>query len=403
MNISGTIQRNERTSCTGCTACVQICPRHCISTQADSEGFLYPVVDEDTCIDCGLCENVCPVLHPYVACMPQDVYAAFNTDEETRMQSSSGGLFFLLAEKTIADGGVVFGARFDDEWQVVMDWADTLQGVKSFMGSKYVQARVETAYKEAERFLKQGRNVLFSGAPCQIAGLHHYLRTKYDNLTTVDFACHGVPSPKVWRRYLHEVAAAKKISEVKFRDKSQSWKQYRFVLSYGDGETATTQTSFYATDPYMRAFLSDLILRPSCHECRAKQGRSHSDITIADFWGVDREMPDMDDDKGTSLVWTGTEKGRQALDWSRVLAREVQLERASWYNAGLSQPGGVPPHHRRSLFFERLDAGTSLRDWIAFCLRPSRERRKRSTGERYRLRTKLLWYRLLRRINRKQR
>lgn len=167
------IQITNKIDCCGCSACAMKCPKHCITMQADNEGFLYPVVNEADCIDCGLCEKVCHELHPYEERKPQNVYAAINKDEEIRLKSSSGGIFYLLAEKTITEGGVVFGARFDDQWQVVIDYADTLEGIKPFMGSKYLQARTATAFKDAEAFLKQGRKVLFSGSPCQIAGLHH--------------------------------------------------------------------------------------------------------------------------------------------------------------------------------------------------------------------------------------
>ena len=240
--------------------------------QADSEGFLYPVVNEADCIDCGLCEKVCHELHPYEQRKPLHVYAAINKDEDIRLKSSSGGIFYLLAEKTISEGGVVFGARFDEDWQVVIDYAETMEGVIPFMGSKYVQARTATAFKDAEAFLKQGRKVLFSGSPCQIAGLHHYLRKEYDNLTTVDFVCHGVPSPKVWQRYLDEVVTSGKqaINDVKFRNKSNGWKKFNFVLSYNLEKQSHSLISWHQQNHYRRAILSDMILGPSGHECRAK-------------------------------------------------------------------------------------------------------------------------------------
>ncbi|MGN1228779.1 MAG: Coenzyme F420 hydrogenase/dehydrogenase, beta subunit C-terminal domain [Prevotella sp.] len=363
--------------CTACSSCLHSCPKHCISMQADSEGFLYPVVNESDCIDCGLCEKVCHELHPYDERKPLKVYAAINKDEQVRMNSSSGGMFYLLAEKTISEGGVVFGARFDDDWQVVLDYAKTMEDVKPFMGSKYVQARTGTAYKDAETFLKQGRRVLFSGSPCQIAGLHHYLRKEYENLTTVDFVCHGVPSPKVWGRYLDEVVRAGKqaINDVKFRNKGNGWKKFNFVLTYKQEEKSYSLCSWHQQNHYMRAFLSDMILRPSCHDCRAKQGRSHSDITIADFWGIDREMPEMDDDKGTGLVLVNTEKGSQALDWSKVNKMESSIEVASKYNGGLSSL--TKPHPKRTEFFAALDTSPSVINLIDKSLRPPFKKRIR--------------------------
>ena len=371
------IKIQDKTLCCGCSACAMKCPKHCITMQADSEGFLYPVVNEAECIDCGLCEKVCHELHPYDERKPLNVYAAINKDEQVRMNSSSGGMFYLLAEKTISEGGVVFGARFDEDWQVVIDYAESMEAVKPFMGSKYVQARTATAYRDAETFLKQGRKVLFSGSPCQIAGLHHFLRKNYDNLTTVDFVCHGVPSPKVWQRYLDEVVTLgiRAINDVKFRNKGNGWKKFNFVLSYNHDSKSYSLSSWHQQNHYMRAFLSDMILRPSCHDCRAKQGSSHSDITIADFWGIDREIPDMDDDKGTGLVLVNTEKGRQALDWSKVTMKESSIEVASKYNGGLSSQ--TKPHPKRTEFFAALDTSSSVISLIDKSLRPPFKRRIR--------------------------
>ena len=371
------ISITNKVDCCGCSACAMKCPKHCITMQADSEGFLYPVVNEVECIDCGLCEKVCHELHPYDERKPLSVYAAINKDEQVRMNSSSGGMFYLVAEKTISEGGVVFGARFDEDWQVAIDYAESMEAVKPFMGSKYVQARTATAYRDAETFLKQGRKVLFSGSPCQIAGLHHYLRKDYDNLTTVDFVCHGVPSPKVWQRYLDEVVTSGKraINDVKFRNKSNGWKKFNFVLSYNQDSKSYTLSSWHQQNHYMRAFLSDMILRPSCHDCRAKQGRSHSDITIADFWGINVEMPEMDDDKGTGLVLVNTEKGLQALDWNKVNKMESSLEVASKYNAGLSSL--TMPHPKRAEFFAVLDTSPSVINLIDKSLRPPLSRQIR--------------------------
>lgn len=197
----------DKKDCCGCSSCVQRCPKQCITLKEDNEGFLYPIVNKEICISCGLCEKVCPVLSQGEPRKPLKVYAAKNQDEEIRRQSSSGGVFTLLAEQVIREGGVVFGAIFDENWEVKHDFAETIEGLAPFRGSKYVQSRIDDNYKKAERFLNQGRKVLFSGTPCQIAGLKRFLRNEYDNLLTVDFVCHGVPSPGVWRQYLKETVA----------------------------------------------------------------------------------------------------------------------------------------------------------------------------------------------------
>lgn len=364
------IDITDKTMCCGCSACAQACPKHCISMTSDHEGFLYPTVDRMVCVECGLCEKVCHELHPYDERMPLKVYAAINKDEAIRMNSSSGGIFYLLAEKTIAEGGVVFGARFDEQWQVVIDHAETLDKVYSFLGSKYVQARTEDSYKKAQAFLKSGRKVLFSGSPCQIAGLHHFLRKTYDNLITVDFVCHGVPSPKVWRLYLNEVVSSgrRAINDVKFRQKGNGWKRFNFLLSYHQEGHSYTLCCAHRENHYMRAFLSDMILRPSCYSCQAKEGRSRSDLTIADFWGIQREMPEMDDDKGTSLLLIHSEKGMQALDWSQLTSQESTLAVASKYNGGLTPVRKL--HPKREKFFAKLNTSSSVISWIDHCLRP---------------------------------
>lgn len=203
----------QKQDCCGCEACVQICPKGCMCMVEDTEGFLYPQVDKSVCVNCGLCEKVCPVIHQNKSRTPLKVYAAKNMDEEVRLKSSSGGIFTLLAESVIKRGGVVFGAKFDDEWMVVHDYTDNIEGVAAFRGSKYVQSIIGNAYRKVEQFLKSGRMVLFTGTPCQIAGLKKYLRKEYKKLLAVDLVCHGVPSPKVWQMYLEETNRSKVIDK----------------------------------------------------------------------------------------------------------------------------------------------------------------------------------------------
>lgn len=365
------IHITDKNNCCGCSACASICPKHCITMQEDKEGFLYPTVNKSDCIDCGLCEKVCHELHPFESREPLKVLAAINKDEEVRMSSSSGGIFYLLAEKTIAEGGVVFGARFDEQWQVVIDYAETMEGVKAFMGSKYVQARLATAYTEAQRFLKEGRKVLFSGTPCQIAGLHHFLRKQYDNLLTVDIICHGTPSPKVWSRYLDEVVTAgrKAINDVQFRNKRNGWKAFNFSMEYNKDGHIVSFCSHHQENHFMRAFLCNMILRPSCYQCQAKNGKSHSDITIADFWGINIEMPEMDDDKGTGLLLINTNKGQTALDYDRISYRETTTDVIHRYNPAYIH--SVAVHPKREDFFSRLTVCTSIITLINNSLRPT--------------------------------
>ena len=298
-----------KSKCCGCSACLHICPKHSITFKEDQEGFLYPNVDKSTCIECGLCEKVCPVLNQDQERKPLQVYAAKHTDDEIRMKSSSGGIFTLLAEHIIDKGGVVFGARFNENWEVVHDYTETKEGLAPFRGSKYVQSNIGNSYKQVEKFLKAGREVMFTGTPCQVAGLKKYLRKDYENLLTVDFVCHGVPSPMVWRKYLEEEIYSYNnvvITGINFREKSISWKNFSFIVEFTKTEDAGEQkkvfSSVFYDNSYMNAFLSNLGLRPSCYACLAKSGKSGADITIGDFWGIDLIDSYLSDDIGVSLV-----------------------------------------------------------------------------------------------------
>lgn len=380
------IEIKDRRDCCGCHACVSVCAKHCITMQSDSEGFLYPIVDKDACTDCGLCEKVCPVIHQEKPVVPLSSYIAINHDEEMRLKSSSGGIFTLLAESVISEGGVVFGARFDEAWDVIHAWADTIEGLAAFRGSKYVQSTIGDSYREARAFLKQGRKVLFSGTPCQIAGLKKYLRKDYDNLLAVDFICHGVPSPGVWRRYLGELREQLRaergdgknsvsssmdelpvITGISFRDKSNGWKKYGFHLRYAASEAASNTVSTpvikeersflqpFTENPFMRGFLADVYLRPSCYACPAKSGKSGSDITIADAWGMQNFAERYDDDKGACYVLENTPKGTSYMAMFDFEKHPTGLAVIKQYNP--SYVSSVKPHAKRSLFFKLYGKG----------------------------------------------
>lgn len=281
--------------------------------RTDKEGFLYPEVNLSECIDCKLCEKVCPVLHPIASTEEPMVFAGINNDTQIRLQSSSGGIFTLIAESVLQKGGVVFGACFDENWKVVHGYTETVEGLARFRGSKYVQSYIGDSFLQAKKFLDEGREVLFSGTPCQIAGLKNFLRKSYRNLLTVDVVCHGVPSPKVWQKYLEESVCkayhikgrknsfsfAEKICNINFRSKEKGWKEYNVSIGYNNGKKDVNP--FYENS-YMNVFLSNFSLRPSCYICPAKIPYVQSDITLADFWGIDKLSPEIDDDKGCGLI-----------------------------------------------------------------------------------------------------
>lgn len=330
---------HDKSACCGCAACVQICPKKCIEFEEDNQGFRYPCVNTAICINCGLCEVVCPIKSQNHTRSPIKVYASKNKDEQIRSKSSSGGVFTALAEAVLRQGGVVFGARFDSNWEVEHDFVSESQDLSIFRGSKYMQSRIGNTYVQAERFLKDGRYVLYSGTPCQIAGFNRYLRKEYDNLLTVDVICHGVPSPLIWREYLKEVSSGREVTDVDFRFKSTSWKMYDVVVK-GKSENLLRQP--YYENLYMKGFLSDIYLRRSCYTCPFKSGRSGADLTLGDFWGIQNYMGDFDDDKGVSAVLVQTNKALQLLESLDLENREVQyeyvlkgnpsIEHCAWYN-----------------------------------------------------------------------
>lgn len=326
----------------------------------DPEGFLYPEVDTSLCIDCHLCEKVCPVLHPGGERRPLASYAAVNRDERVRLSSSSGGVFTALAEKVIARGGVVFGARFDDNFRnVVHDCADTLEGLAVFWRAKYVQSRVGDSFQSVERFLKAGRKVLFSGTPCQIAGLRNFLRKDYPLLLTADVICHGVPSPGVWRQYMKEDLQERfpgldvKIKRLSFRDKTNGWKTYSFTYDAEVNGRISRVSEASSRNAFMRGFLADLYLRPSCHACPSKCLKSGSDLTVGDYWGVEQVHRELDDDKGVSVVMANTAKGQDAL---KQLTPGVSLTPTRYEDVCRFNPAVVRAAKRpakRPTFFEQ--------------------------------------------------
>lgn len=374
------IKIGNKQDCCGCGACVQRCPKHCILMKEDTEGFLYPEADQNICVDCGLCEKVCPLKNPADRIPVIHVYAAKNRNEQNRLASSSGGVFIALAEKTINAGGAVFGAVFDENWEVVHACAEDLKGVKRMMGSKYVQSNIGDAYFQAERILQSGRQVLFTGTPCQIAGLHRFLRRDYANLLAVDFLCHGVPSPGVWKRYLKEefpytawrqtkknsdLICSKEIhgiTSINFRDKEFGWKKYSFVVhgksAVKADKNSVLSSAIHYENAYMRGFLNDLYLRPSCYQCKCKNGLSHNDMTIGDFWGIDQIMPDFDDDMGVSLVLLYSEKGESFFKSLDLDVKDVMIsDKIRQCNGGFCDV--VKEHPKRTSFFEQLHRPSS--------------------------------------------
>ena len=358
--IKNRIEITDPSKCSGCHSCYSVCPSSCISMVPDKEGFLYPTVEEKDCILCGACIKACPIITKNNETGSIDqitAYGAYNKDQSIRQKSSSGGIFTLLAQSIIARGGVVFGASFNEDFSVSHSAALTVEELGKFRGSKYVQSTIGNAYKEAKSYLEQGRDVLFTGTPCQIGGLYSYLKKDYDNLYTQDIICHGVPSPAVWKSYIEQrkkEVDASSVSSVFFKDKRTGWKTYSISIDFGDDKIYSKRASL---DTMMKAFLKNLCLRPSCHDCSFKEKVRQSDITLADFWGADSIIPKWDDDKGLSLVIVNSQKGKKMFDSIKEQTEYVQtdFEKAISYNSSMIK--SAKPSPLRDRFMSEIQDG----------------------------------------------
>lgn len=365
------IEIKDKSLCCGCEVCAKKCPKHCIQMREDELGFLYPHVELKSCINCGLCEKVCPVINQSEEQYPTNVYACKNIDEEIRLNSSSGGLFTAIATKFIQKGGVVFGVKFDKDWNVVFSYTTEFEGLKEFQGSKYTQAYVGDAYTQVEAFLKDGKEVLFTGTSCQIAGLKRYLQKDYGNLYTIDFICHGVPNQKLFKTFIKEEIQKHSrtsshsldfIKEIKFRSKKQGWKRFCFILRVSKPVNNDTDdvviSSVFSNTSYGKFFLNDLSLRPSCYNCPAKSGKSCSDLTMADFWGVQKFYPEFDDDKGITLAIVNKLKGDTLIPFDKLHYIKPSFEEAFDSNGGYFR--SVPFQPKKTLFWEYILSGKDL-------------------------------------------
>jgi len=338
------IDIKDKQDCVGCNACVQVCPKSCIDLQEDEQGFCYPTVDLLKCIDCHLCERVCPVINIMPVRKPLASFAVRNINCEEVEKSSSGGAFYALAEEVVREGGVVFGARFDKNWNVVHGYTETIAGISDFQGSKYAQSKIGESFRKAESFLKEGRRVMFTGTPCQLAALQLYLRHDYgDRLLKIDVVCHGVPSQGSWRSFLQYVTHGSTVDVLKinFRDKRRGWENYGFSVGLVDSHSRKNEKYIPSEkNIFMEAFLRNFNIRPSCFCCPAKKGKSQSDLTLGDFWGIRTTRPELYDSNGVSAVVAYSETGlrlvkdnkyikRQEVEYSDILNNNLSLEKSS--------------------------------------------------------------------------
>lgn len=339
--------------CNGCGACAAVCTAGCIQMLADAEGFLRPVIRPENCIDCNRCQRVCPVLAQENTANGTTVaYAAIHTDADIRYGSTSGGVFSLLCQWIFERGGIVYGAAYDEKFDVVHCPAENMEQVHKLRGAKYAQSYLNDCYTQVRRQLEAGRYVLFSGTPCQVGGLRAYLGKDYEKLLLVDLICHGVPSPKVWQHYIAyrsiQDAQGEKPAAINLRSKETGWPRYSIRFDYPSGQF---YSAYNFQDPYLRGFVGNLCLRPSCYDCRFKGDTRISDFTLGDYWGVWDQRPEYHDEKGTSLVLLHTEKAKQC--WEQI-AGQLKAEQVDVQEALKDNPSALESSKRpsaRELFF----------------------------------------------------
>ncbi len=325
--------------------------------EPDWKGFMYPFVDRNLCLQCGKCESTCPVLNKDRFHTPADsvLYGCKNSDDSIRLASSSGGFFYELAKLVIDKGGIVFGARFSKDFKnVYHTGAASMDEVRPMMVSKYVQSDIGQCFVEVEDYLKEGRTVLFTGTPCQVAGLRSFLGEEHDNLILAEIVCHGVPSRKVWDIYLSslENEYGGKATFVTFRDKSKSWRQSDFKVEFDNGRSFSQPNK---DNPYMKSFLRNLNLRDSCTCCKFKRFASGADITMGDFWGSSELGPGYSDDLGISVIALHSDKGRRCFDTVRERLKDiVSISEASAYVFNESYSSCPAANDGSDAFFERV-------------------------------------------------
>lgn len=358
--------------CTGCLACVDACGSECIQVVPDANGFRYPKIEKDKCIGCKKCETVCPLLNLSGNSENDSVYpealAGYIKSNDIRKGSSSGGIFTALALRILEFGGVVVGAAFDNKLNVSHIIVESKDELYKLRGSKYVQSNVLGCYKKVRELLQKGVTVLFSGTPCQIAGMQGYLGKVYENLVLVDVICHGVPSGFAWQEYLKWQSKRYEAEPINanFRNKCSGWEKFSLSISFQNGIDYKGRLD---EDAYMKAFLQNLCLRESCYYCKYKTKQRLSDLTIGDLWGINEIAPELNDNEGVSVVFIQSEKGRRFLETidKSVNLIHVDSERSVEKNRAMTH--SVYRQPMREYFFRKL--GTAEFDkLVAKCLFP---------------------------------
>lgn len=344
----------EKSTCYGCRACELNCPKGAISMIPDDEGFIYPVLNRSDCIDCSLCYKTCPYDNPVQLKNPLEGYALQYKNRDKLLNASSGAAFPAIADYILSKGGYVVGCIFNEKIEAVHVVTKDPEIVFKMSGSKYVQSDTADTYKLTKDLLLTQKSVLFSGTPCQIAGLLKFLNKPYDNLITVDLICHGVPSPALLQEYIASTYKGT-VMELKFRDKKSNGWCSQGSVKYASGKrmSAKKRTSPY-TDSYYYYYLQNSISRHCCYECAfSTQGRV-SDITIGDYWNIRDVMPEFDPKDGVSAVLINSEKGQDIIQSisPNIICQQTEIADIVKGNGNLQKPCEKPP--QRDYIYDRI-------------------------------------------------
>ena len=330
--------------CCGCTACAAICGKQAITMQADEMGFLYPLTDTSKCVDCGLCDKVCPIIR-YDAVDDKTatpiIFALHHRDTDTWHTSSSGGVFAALTEYALKRNGIIYGAEYDEDFAVIHRGEENVEGTLKFRGSKYVQSDISGIYAEIRTHLRNGRFVLFSGTPCQVEGLKGFLIKPYINLLTVDIMCHGVPSPKVFADYVQFIRKNSflRLTGINMKDKTFGWGYQRLRLFFG---THKSQFNTSISNLWNKIFYSHLATRPSCHKCRFANYLRPGDISIGDFWGIEKSHPEFFNSEGISLIMLNNQKGKDVWEHIKDCFSYIESDTTKCVQPNLQHPAAEP-------------------------------------------------------------
>lgn len=340
------ILHNDKSKCYGCRSCEQICSQKAIIMEPDEEGFMYPVLNEAVCVNCGLCKKVCPHDNAFSAENPVSVYAFQHKSADVLLESSSGGVFSALADYIVTKGGAVCGCIFDEDFQAVHTVTEDVSVIEKMRGSKYVQSNTADSFTQVKAKLENGQVVLFTGTPCQVDGLKRFLKKDYENLVTVDLICHGVPSPSLLSEYIKFTEKNKgKITDIKFRDKKHNGWRSEGTVSYNKGENNKKIVISPFRDSYYNLYyMKNSVSRMCCYSCKYATQKRVGDFTIGDYWNIPDIVPQIEYEKGVSVVFTNNETAEKILSEIKddVLLYKTELSSAVKGNGNLSRPSEMP-------------------------------------------------------------